>query len=120
MLYRYLSTECDPIRTAYQQGLVSFPRSHLRQFTEHRNYFLLQTESKSLNSELQANVHSVTWLFTGCMEQKQHTIYILLQVLKNKMHLLLYKIIRNVRSILHEQQETLDTFSNTEKEVLST
>lgn len=120
MPYGYLSTECDPILSAYRQGLEGFPSSSLRPFTEHRKYFSLQTEMKSLTQWASGKCpQRDVGVYRAYGQKKPNYLHPVIS-LKTKMHRLLYKVIRNFRSVLHKHQETLDTFPNTGREILST
>lgn len=115
MSYRYLSTERNPILSACRQGLEGFPSSSLKQ------EILLPIDINEESHTVSSKQMSTAWC--GCLQGIwAETTYYLHPVisLKTKMHLLLCKVIRNFRSVLHKHQETYDTFSNTEREVLST
>lgn len=108
----------------YTQCLSTGSRGFSQQFTETVHWaqeILLPTDRNEESHIVSSRQMSTAWC--GCLQGVwAKTTYYLYPVinLKTKMHLLLYKVIRNFRSVLHKHQETYDTFSSTGREVLST
>lgn len=108
----------------YTPCLSTGSRGFSQQFAETVHWaqeILLSTDRNEESHTVSPRQMSTAW--RGCLQGiwAKTTNYLHPVIsLKTKMHLLLYKVIRNFRSVLHKHQETLDTFPNTGREILST